>query len=197
MSITYKTLDEYYRTAETGDNAVPVPLDGASLDRAMSNGPAPEPPPVTTVWDVYKDRCLEKWKSNGVLFFTLTVNSKMKYKNKYLIRCDPTKQAKYFKHIVRDVMISFNKTVEHHYYIFFEYTKAGVIHCHGLTYPQKDDVIFGYPYWGKELKASATKHGFNSLGVHCEPVKSFADASKYISKDSYPIRKHPILPIYG
>ncbi len=149
-----------------------------------------------TIWDVFKTRSLAKWKSNGALFFTLTINSKLKYKNKYLIRCIPDKQAKYFKFLIQQTLVQYAQDIQNevHYYIFFEYTKAGVIHAHGIIYCQSDEVIISYPYYINAFYKTAQKNGFNKLGTKCESIKSHSDVCKYISKD---IGKHPIIPVWA
>lgn len=178
------TLDEYFSQTV-----------GSEADSVLDQSP-PSEPTVSVLFDDFCGKAQKKWASQGVLFFTFTINSKLKYKNKYLIRCVPHKQAKYFKVLVKEVLNQFDKDtgLESHYYVFFEYTKAGVIHCHGLLYHEDSSVITAYPFYSGALQASAIKHHFNKIGVKVEPAKSFYDCKKYISKDK---GKHPTMPIYG
>lgn len=186
-----KDIDYYFGNHITEGGSQPTAGAAIGLDQSP-----PTEPPRLSVFETFCDRALAKWKSQGILFFTLTIHSKMKYKGKFLIRCVPHIQAKLFKYLVKDVMIAYEKEIKcpTHYYIFFEYTKSGVIHCHGMMYPEDDNVVMAYPFYATALKKIATKHQFMAIGTHCESVKSFADVKKYISKD---FGKHPILPIYG
>lgn len=183
-----KNIDYYFGRGGS-DSALPNEGGDCLLDRSP-----PSEPPRFSIWETFCNRACEMWKSNGLLFFTLTINSKMKVKTRYLLKMDPVKQAKYFKQLVKELMTDYNTITPIHYYIFFEYTKAGVIHCHGMAYGEDGEVILSYPYYATALKKMALKHQFMAQGIHCEPVKSFADVKKYISKD---FGKHPVVPIYG
>lgn len=195
----------YVRTSIDDWLFTPTPFDGSKesksvdqrLDRSTPEETAPEPSNdlKISVWEVFRENAADAWRKSGAQFFTVTMHSQLKYKNKFVIKAPPDKQARWFKAIVKDLMSDYEKNIKHpiHYYIFFEYSKVGALHCHGIAYCE-GEVIFSYPYYSYLFRKLSTKHGFKIQGIHCEAIKSFGDTTRYISKDK---GKHPILPIYG
>lgn len=184
------TIDQFFKNE--GGSAGSRDGHGV-LDRSMPRDPASEPP-SPHYWDVFRDKCRAKQASQGTQFFTFTVHSKLMYKKQYVFKMDPLKQSKAFKQIVRDVMTKVCETVDVSYYIFFEYGRNGLLHCHGIAYPVSDEVIFAYPWYSAHIKSCAKKCGFNMRGTDVQPVKYIEDCFKYISKDA---GKHPIQPLHS
>lgn len=166
---------------------------GSVLDRSMPVDPASESP-SPHYWDVFKEKAREKQRSQGCQFFTFTLHSKLMHNKRYIIRLDPNKQAKLFKQLVRETMTRVCEEVEVSYYIFFEYGRNGILHCHGIAYPVSDEIIFAYPWYSAHIKSCAKKSGFNMRGTDVQPVKYIEDCIKYISKDA---GKHPVQPLHS
>lgn len=188
------TLDYYFGNLNM-EGGSHVPSEQAEMD--LDRSPPPEPPQqIMAVFDTFCIRAYNKWKSQGVLFFTFTIHANVKHNRRYLIKMPLEKQAKYFKLLVKDILNQYDKSTKRisHNYTFYEFTKAGTIHCHGMLYHEDDDVITAYPYYIEELKKSAVKAGLKRVGIKVENVKYFTECRKYISKDW---GKHPIVPSYG
>lgn len=189
MTFIKTTIDQFYALAgNTGENS----MENHLTDPCPGN---PPPEPANGVFTEWKIRCLERWKSSGNLFFTHTINSRTMYNKRLLCNEAPDKQAKHYKLLIKQFMLAYEQTIKvpTHYYIFFEYSRAGALHSHGIMYTDAD-VIFCYPYYICQFKKLLKAHTFNTLGCHCESVLSFADVAKYISKDSF---KSPISAIYS
>lgn len=197
MARTY--IDDYFPEAGCFAGRKDPNMDHV-LDRSMSRDPAPEQPAQVetqrgTYWSVFQDRAREKMRQNGCQFFTFTLHSKLMYHKQYICRMDPLKQAKCFKSLVRDVMNNVNKDVEISYYIFFEYSKKNsILHCHGVAYAVSDEVVYAYPWYSNQLKASAKKMGFRMRGTDVQSVLHINEVLKYISKDA---GKHPIQGLHS
>lgn len=154
------------------------------------------PPVVGHVFENFFKTVESKYNEGYVvLFATVTIHPKMKDSSGRLVwDASPERQynaiheklsnamKKYFKNYKTSTMS----------YWFYETTKAGKIHAHGLFCHAEDTTAY-YPIFIGQLKSVLVKVGFSSYGVNVQYPKILGNVATYIKKD---YGKHRMTPQY-